>query len=138
MEKKREMQQGEGPKVDIEIPYSKARPFPFTKMPGSNTKVEDGNAKKEAVPEKGPEKPLDEGIIKKKDSDDSKKGQHDSGNEDPERSMKEDTNTALNKMKEAPHDEQEEKKGEDAVGIFSWFMGRQKAEEQQGAEEEKK
>ena len=131
------MQQGEGPKVDIEIPYSKARPFPFTKMPGSNTKVEDDNIKKEAVPEEGLEKPLDEGIIKKKDSDDSKKGQHDSGNEDPERPMKEDANTALHKTKEAPHGEQENRKGEDAIGIFSWFMGRQKVEEQQGAEEEK-
>ena len=130
------MQQGEGPKVDIEIPQSKARPFPFTKMPRSNTKVEDDEIKKAAVPEEDPKKPLNEGIIKKKDSDDSKEGKHDSGNEDPERSMKEDTNTALNKMKEAPHDEQEEEKGEDAVGIFSWFMGRKKVKEQ-GAEEEK-
>ena len=145
MEKKREQQQGEGPKVDIEIPKGKVRPFPFTKMPERSPQVEDDNTKKEAVPEKGPEKPLDEGITKKKDHDDSKEGKHDFGNENSEPSMKEDANTALHKMKElhtalhkmeeAPHGEQEEKKGEDA-GLFSWFMGWQKVKEQ-GAEDDK-
>ena len=146
MEKRREQQESEGPKADIEIPQSKVRPFPFTKMPERNTKVEDDNTKKEAVPEEGPEKPVDESIIKKKDSDDSKQGKHDPGNENPERSMKEDANSALHKMKEdankalhkmteAPHGEQEEKKGED-TGLFSWLMGRQKVKKQ-GAEDDK-
>ena len=132
-ERKREEQEREGSNVNMDTPQSKARVFPFTKTPGSwriQPLLEDDKKEKVEVPEEDPKQSPE------KVNRDSKEGEDDSGNEKPKRSLIEDAKTALHKTKEALHGEREEKKEEEEVGLFSWFMGRQKAEEE-GAEDKK-
>ena len=139
-ERKREEQEREGSNVNMDTPQSKARVFPFTKTPGSwriQPLLEDDKKEKVEVPEEDPKQSPEKGVNKEKVNRDSKEGEDDSGNEKPKRSLIEDAKTALHKTKEALHGGgREEKKEEEEVGLFSWFMGRQKAEEE-GAEDKK-
>ena len=128
-ERKREEREREGSKVNVDVPQSKARAFPFTKMPRSDIKLEDNKIEQEFQQEDSKQSPED-GAKKGKDNQASKEGEDDSGNAKPKPSLTEDAKTALHKL-----GDQEEKK-EEEPGVFSWFMGRQKAEEQ-GAEEKK-
>ena len=133
-ERKREEREREGSKVNVDVPQSKARAFPFTKMPRSDIKLEDNKIEQEFQQEDSKQSP-EEGAKKGKDNQASKEGEDDSGNAKPKPSLTEDAKTALHKTKDALLGDQEEKK-EEEPGLFSWFMGRQKAEEQ-GAEEKK-
>ena len=135
-ERTREEQEGEGSKMNKETPQSKARVFPFTKMPGSDIKWEDNKIEKEGVQREDPKQSPAKGFKRDKEYHDSKKDEDDSA----KRSLIGDAKTALHKTKEALHSEREEKK-EEETGLFSWFMGRQKAEEMgtddKGKEEKK-
>ena len=134
-EKKREGQEREGSKAKVETQQSKARVFPFTKMPEIDIKVEDNKVDKVEVPKEKPKQPLGKPSETGKGIQDSKEGENGPKNDNPKRSLIEDAKTALHKAKDALHGEQEETK-EEKVGLFSWLMGKPKVEEQ-GAEENK-
>ena len=101
-----------------EAPQSKLRGFPFTKMPGSETKPEPEDKTER---EKGDDAP-------KADPKQSQEVEDHPGEDKSKRSLIEDAKTVVHKAKGALHGEGEEKK-EEEVGLFSWFVGRQKAEE---------
>ena len=117
-ETKQESNKTEEAKVG-DAPQSKLRGFPFTKMPGSETKPEpeDGTEK-----EKGADAPTS-------DPNQSQEIEDHPGKDKSKRSLIKDAKTVVHKAKGALHGEGEEKKDEE-VGLFSWLMGRQKAEEE--------
>ena len=110
--------------VNEQTPQSKAIDAK-AKMPGSW---------RSPVPEDDPKQSPEKGVNKGKDNQDSKEDEDDSGNDKPKRSLIEDAKTALHKTKEALHGEREEKKEEEEVGLFSWFVGRRKAEDKKNEE----
>ena len=83
--RRREEQERDGSNVNMEVPQSKAKSFPFTKMPGSDIKGE-GNFREKAD------------VL----------GEH-------TKQLPKKDKSALDKKKETLHGNQEEKKGEDVA-----------------------
>lgn len=132
-------------KLAVETPEGKTRVFPFTMKPGNDIKPgsEIEKAKVDDVPHE--------------DHKQSQGVEDNSGSDRSMRSLIEDAKTVLQKTMDALHGEGEEENTleekeeeliikvikEEEVGLFSWFMGKQNAEEEgtdtegKGSNEEK-